>query len=36
MAIFRKELESRLQKGDTGVIMKYIKGNPQIINYKNL
>jgi len=36
MALLRKELESRREKGETNIIIKYIKGNPQIINSKNM
>ncbi|CAI6372167.1 unnamed protein product [Macrosiphum euphorbiae] len=36
MALLRKELESRREEGETNIIIKYIKGNPQIINSKNM
>jgi len=36
MALLRKKLESRREKGETNIIIKYIKGNPQIINSKNM
>jgi len=36
MTLLRKELESRREKGETNIIIKYIKGVPQIINSKNM
>jgi len=36
MSQLRKELESRREEGETDIIIKYIKGNPQIINSKNM
>lgn len=34
MALLRKELKARLEKGEIDIIIKYTKGNPQIINSK--
>jgi hypothetical protein len=36
MTLLWKELESRREKCETDIIIKYVKGNPQIINSKNL